>query len=156
MHERGHLGEESGYPGANQGHLGGAITVETARERLKRLLESGEVREEEARALLVELERRRAESHDFLWRWMRATQPLLYTLFGAIVVFVTALVVREVRWGEVLGRAAILARRDPLAFAVLALSAALGMYVFLSLAVPLALSLTAWAAERRRLRGGGP
>jgi hypothetical protein len=130
--------------------------VETARERLKRLLESGEVREEEARALLVELERRRAESHDFLWRWMRATQPLLYALFGAIVVFVTALVVREVRWGEVLGRAAILARRDPLAFAVLALSAALGMYVFLSLAVPLALSLTAWAAERRRLRGGGP
>ncbi len=130
--------------------------MKTARERLTELLVSGEVREEEARALLSELERRRAASQDPMSRWMDATQPLVYLFFGAAVLLVAALAVREIRWREVVARATALAREDPVAFALLALSVALGMYVVLSLVVPVALLLKARLVERRRLRGDGP
>ena len=131
-------------------------TMKTAHERLIELLVRGEVREEEARALLSELERRRAASQDPMSRWMDATQPLLYLLSGAAVLLVAALAVREIRWGKVLARAAALAREDPLVFALLAVSVVLGMYVVLSLVVPVALLLKARLVERRRLRGDGP
>lgn len=48
--------------------------MESARDRLRRLLEAGEVSEDEARALLDELARRRASSgeHPMSW-WIRRT-----------------------------------------------------------------------------------
>lgn len=126
--------------------------MESARDRLRRMLEAGEMDESEALALLNELARRRAERKDPLMWWLQKTSWVPWAILVSLVVLISAWAASGKR-GKIVAGITSFVRENPFGAAALGLSFAMGVYLILTVTIPF---LAVWRArlqERRRLRG---